>query len=243
MRRHMMMGLIGGILLAGAVQAGLLAPWDEPFDTDPALNPDYVIGANGDATWTYNSISDQLIADGNSGSNGGGNYWFSGAVANLGDIALTDFHISLNVYSSSKYNQINLSALGPAGWSTGYLVYFRSTDQSLDLRRGANSGDNQVATSTGTIKETGDYIFTLSGHYNDEKLDLTAVITDSLDQSIILNWTDDTPLSGQVFGVGGRVVSNNTVKLNSLSVVPEPMTMSLFGFCGLGILCARRLFN
>lgn len=210
----------GQLVTVDSMAVGLFpprtTPWIEPFDADPDVDANYTLFTSDTAWWSHDTNGTFTAF----GGTGAGNYAVYTELSDMGGSATEDFTMTANVYSDAGYNQINLAAFGSVDWKDGYLAYVRPIDDSITLRRGAYSSSADVLSVTGAVVDVGNYILTLSGHYNGEGgLDLTFSIIDGSANTLTLNWTDTAPLIGKNFGVGGRAVQvDKQVSLDFVSV-------------------------
>jgi len=238
MKKTMKVMVLGIMFAVSAGAAVITAPFTDSFTEDPRNNPDYTVYTNATCVMTHDAVNGLVNYYGNGGN---GDFRFFTEVSNLGGENTQDFSASMVVNYDNFNDYMRLVVLGTTNNSTafGYAGYFRGKDNVHIYRDGVS-----VATGTWTYGSVGTNVTLLmTGEYNEEgtALTMTFTVSDVSGNSMILSYVDNTPLTGQYVGFGGRAVTGSNFKVLELNVIPEPVTVSLFGLAGLVVLGLRKM--
>jgi len=212
-------------LINAAGAAVITAPFADSFTEDPRNNPDYTVYTNATCVMTHDAGKGLINYYGNGGN---GDFRFFAQVSNLGGENTQNFSASTVVNYDNFNNYMRLVVLGSTNNSTafGYAGYFRGKDRLEIYRDGVT-----VAADAWTYGSVGTSVTLLmTGEYNEEgtALTMTFTVSDANGNSMILSYIDDTPLTGQYVGFGGRAVSGSNFQVSAFDVAGKKATFGLF---------------
>lgn len=228
------------VALVARVHASVVTPFSDDFSSDPLSNTNYSSAAATGIAWGYRPAQDSVRA---LSDNTKGNVSLVTEVSDLGSTSMTGFVISSSsVECSDTGNQMALYALISGAHTDNIAAagYTANYNPSVGIRIYVD-GEEEISFSW-VSESTSLYDMTFQGIYNaSDELELTFTVTDgSVTNSV--SYTDLTPSTEQFFGVGGRVLKDESIEFNNLSVtaIPEPTTLGLFVVSGLFTLLVRR---
>ena len=176
-------------------------PYQDDFSNNPLLNGTYEASVPAVLSTQYEFDNRELVVEGETGN---GNYTMMTPVEITAGSAFTVHGVCA---VSSVWNQERVYALATnAGGSGGYSGYLRTYDQIMILK-----GSTVLASADWSGNTTGDFMVALKGTYNTaNELELTLYVNDGTVQQVV-STVDSSPSTGNYFGLGGRVVQNESV--------------------------------
>lgn len=195
--------------------ASVTAPFSDDFSSDPLVDTNYISAAETDIAWGYRPAQDSVRA---LSDNAKGNVSLVTEVTNLGGAGKTGFIVSSSsVENSDVGNQVALYALIPGAHTdniatSGYTANYKP---ELGIRIYVDGVEEASVIWTNGVAP---YDMTLQGIYNSsDELELTFTVTDGSVTNTV-SFTDPTPSTSQFFGMGGRLLKDESVEFNNFSI-------------------------
>ncbi|MFA9476685.1 PEP-CTERM sorting domain-containing protein [Phycisphaerales bacterium AB-hyl4] len=129
-------------------------------------------------------------------------------------------------------------------WAT-YQVYGLGNQVGNIGRMQISGGGQSTLSGTFAFDSNNDYTLTVHGTYNElGHLTLEYTVSDGVTTSSVLSFTDTTPLTGEYFGLRGRMsggadTQGVVVDYHNFTVVPEPASLGLVALGSLMMLSRR----